>query len=61
MRKIKLPKELRLAYLIHLLHKRMQNGKGTVTVMSRHYRLVVELEREKAVKFITDLEKRYVA
>lgn len=57
----KLSRELRLAYLCHLLYKRLEEGKGGKVAWVRHYRLRVELDKEHAFKFLDNLEKRRVA
>jgi hypothetical protein len=43
-------REIRLAFLCYLLHKRMQTGKASINVFRRHYKLVIALEKEKTFK-----------
>lgn len=44
---LKMSRELRLAYICHRLHMRMQAGKGGRVTWYRHFNMTVLLDKEK--------------
>lgn len=46
---MKIPREIRLAYLCELLYRRLQNGDKAKTTWVRHYKLIRELDFEKSL------------
>ena len=51
----RMSKEARLAYLCHLLHERMMNGKVGRAIWERHFKLTIELEREQTYRQLAAL------